>query len=71
MRTQTTDPITGNDVKDLDHALFVIEGHGHDRLKIYFESEQSRQVYLDVELERLDGHSVQAFNATTGVSMEM
>ena len=71
MRTESTDPITGNDVKDLDHAPFVMEGHGRDGLKIYFESEQSRQVYLDVELERLDGHSVQAFNATTGTSMEM
>ena len=71
MRTQTTDPITGNDLNDLENAPYVIEGRGEDALKIYFESEESRQTYLDVELETLDGHSVQVFNGTTGKGMEM
>lgn len=47
MRIETTDPITGYDVKDLDHAPLVIEGD----LKIYFESEDSRRSYLDIEVE--------------------
>ncbi len=47
MRIQTTDPITGNDVKDLEHAPFVVEGD----LKIYFESEDSKREYLDIEVE--------------------
>ena len=51
MRVSTTDPISGNDVKDLANAPFVIEGAGDSALKIYFESERSRHAYLDVELE--------------------
>lgn len=51
MRTSTTDPITGRDVTDLEHAPFVIEGTGDGALKIYFESEDSRNEYLDIEME--------------------
>jgi len=47
MIVETTDPITGNDVKDLDHAPFIVDGE----LKIYFESEESKQAYLDIEVE--------------------
>lgn len=51
MRITTTDPISGNDVKDLAHAPYVIEGTDEGALKIYFESEENRRAYLDVELE--------------------
>lgn len=51
MRISTTDPITGNDVTDLANAPFVIEGTGESALKVYFESEQTRREYLDIELE--------------------
>lgn len=51
MRITTTDPISGNDVTDLANAPFVIEGAGESALKIYFESEQTRREYLDIELE--------------------
>lgn len=34
MRIQTTDPINGKDVTDMEHAPFVIEGSGDDALKI-------------------------------------
>lgn len=71
MRYQTTDPITGNDVSSPETAPFVVEGTGEDSLKIYFESEQSRQAYLDVAFEDLGGHSVQVFNTTTGQAREM
>ncbi len=47
MIVQTTDPITGNDVQDLDSAPFVEDGG----LKIYFESDESRRIYLDIEVE--------------------
>ena len=47
MIVETTDPITGNDVKDLEHAPFIIDGD----LKIYFESEESKQAFLDIEVE--------------------
>jgi hypothetical protein len=51
MRVSTTDPISGNDVRDTASAPFVIEGAGEGALKIYFESEQNRLAYLDIELE--------------------
>ncbi len=47
MIVQTTDPITGNDVRDLDNAPYVEDGG----LKIYFESDESKRVYLDIEVE--------------------
>lgn len=51
MRISTTDPISGNDVKNPPNAPFVIEGSGDDALKIYFESEENKQAYLDIEVQ--------------------
>ncbi len=51
MRTSTTDPITLHDVPDPAHHPFVIEGEGDDALKIYFESEETKQVYMELEVE--------------------
>ena len=49
MITTTLDPITLNDVMDLENAPYVIEGEGPNALKIYFESEQNRREYLDIQ----------------------
>lgn len=46
MIVTTIDPVTGNKVTDLDHHPFVIEGDGVAAMKIYFESEDTRQAYL-------------------------
>ena len=54
MRIETTDPITGNTIKTPEGHPFVIEGSGEGALKIYFESEASKQAYLDIEVEHLD-----------------
>ena len=51
MRISTTDPISGKDVIDLAHAPYIIEGTGEAALKIYFESEETKRAYLDIELE--------------------
>ena len=71
MRIETTDPITGNDVKDLEHAPFVVEGSGPNALKIYFETEDSKMAYLAIDLEQPDEGLVNTYNKTTGTSMEM
>ena len=71
MRFETTDPITGNDVADLDHAPFVIEGSGDDALKIYFESEASRQAFLEISVKYPDEGLIRSYNQTTDKSMEM
>ncbi len=62
MNISTTDPMTGNDVTDLDKAHFVVEGRGESALKIYFESEQSRQEYLEFVAESSDHNPVDAYN---------
>jgi hypothetical protein len=55
--TTTLDPISLNDVKDLEHAPYVIEGEGQNALKIYFESEQNKREYLDTPVHGSDGIS--------------
>lgn len=49
MITVTRDPISLNDVKDLDTAPFLIEGSAPSAVKIYFESEANREEYLSLE----------------------
>ncbi|UCB56128.1 MAG: hypothetical protein JSW45_06250 [Thiotrichales bacterium] len=50
MRISTLDPISMNDVTDIDNAPFVIEGDGPNALKIYFENEANKAEYLDIPL---------------------
>ena len=45
-RIETTDPITGKPLTQLINMPFVIEDADEDRLVIYFESEQNRELYL-------------------------
>jgi hypothetical protein len=49
MRTCTKDPISLNDVTDLDSAPFTVEGEGESAVKIYFESVRNMQEYLEME----------------------
>ena len=48
MRVTTRDPITGRDVVERETAPFVTEGQGENALRIYFETEDSRQEYLKI-----------------------
>ncbi len=57
MITSTLDPISMKEVTDLDNAPFVIEGEGDNALKIYFESEDNKQEYLEIPLHSSDGTS--------------
>jgi hypothetical protein len=49
MITVTRDPISLNDVQDLEHAPCLLEGSGNNALKIYFESEANKAEYLGME----------------------
>jgi len=54
----TTDPITGEDIRNPEFKPYVIEGRGHLAIKIYFESEETRRQYLDIAGgESIDGSS--------------
>lgn len=50
MRKSTLDPVTLNDVNDIENAPFVIEGKGSIALIIYFENEENRIQYLGTPL---------------------
>jgi hypothetical protein len=45
MITTTLDPISLNDVIDIENAPYIVEGEGQNALKIYFESEANRLEY--------------------------
>lgn len=45
-RIETTDPVTGTSLKQLMDMPFVIESNDSDSLVIYFESEETRDIYL-------------------------
>jgi hypothetical protein len=55
MNIITLDPITLNDVTDLDNAPYVIEGQGDGAIKIYFESDENKHEYLDTPMHGADG----------------
>jgi hypothetical protein len=50
MMTVTRDPITLNDVLDLQKAPFLVEGSGKDAMLIFFESDENKQEYLRTEV---------------------
>jgi hypothetical protein len=47
----TTDPITLQDVNNPEQHPCLYEGDGDNGLEIYFESETTKQMYLDMEME--------------------
>ena len=49
MIVTTIDPVTGRRVQDLKHHPFIVEGGGAAKTKIYFESEATRQAYLEAQ----------------------
>ena len=57
MITTTLDPITLNDVTDLENAPYVIEGEGDGALRIYFETEENKQEYLNTPVHGSDDMS--------------
>ncbi len=51
MRIERTDPISGKTIENPDDRPYVVEGEGDAALKIYFESEETRQQYLGIGTE--------------------
>ena len=47
----TTDPITLHDVPNPEEHPCLYEGDGENGIEIYFESEETKQAYLDIHLE--------------------
>ena len=49
-KVTTLDPISMQDVSDIENAPYVVEGQGHKEFKIYFENEANKAVYLNMQL---------------------
>jgi len=47
----TTDPISLRDVPDPDNHPCLYEGDGENGLEIYFENEENKKIYMEMELE--------------------
>jgi len=47
----TTDPITLRDVPDPENHPCLYEGDGINGLEIYFENEENKRIYMEMELE--------------------
>lgn len=47
----TTDPISNHEVANPEQHPCVFEGDGDNGIEIYFENEENRQTYLEMELE--------------------
>ena len=48
MITSTLDPVSLNDVTDIENAPSIVEGEDDYTLKIYFESEENRRKYINI-----------------------
>jgi hypothetical protein len=47
----TLDPISLREVPDPENHPCLYEGDGENGLEIYFESEENRRMYMEMELE--------------------
>lgn len=47
----TTDPISGHDVENPEDHPCLYEGNGENGLEIYFENEENRQTYLNMDTD--------------------
>ncbi len=47
----TTDPISLHDVPNPEQHPCLFEGDGDNGIEIYFENEENRQTYLNMEVE--------------------
>jgi len=71
IRVTTTDPISGNEVLEIENAPFVIEGSGDDALKIYFELEENKASYTEIESKTPQKVLLDIYNKTKGTAREM
>ena len=51
MQILTIDPMTGNEVTELNNALSIIDGTGENAIKIYFESEETLNEFIEFRKE--------------------
>ena len=47
----TTDPVSLNDVHEPELHPCLYEGDGENGLEIYFENEENKRIYMEMEME--------------------
>jgi hypothetical protein len=62
----TTDPINGFDITSLKDRPHVVEGDKATGLTIYFETNDTRQAYLDIPVERPEQDLSKTLSNPTG-----
>lgn len=61
-RVETTDPITGHDLTDLDGRPYIVDKGTEEELVIYFESEDTKRQFLDIPVEHPIEHRLNLDN---------
>ena len=59
-----TDPITRRDVVNIEASPSVVDRGAGSQLTVYFESEDTKQVYLDTPVHRVGEHGLNLDNPT-------
>lgn len=54
MIISTTDPVSLVDIQNPEAHPFVVEGEGDNALKIYFENEENKAIYLELDAQHPD-----------------
>jgi hypothetical protein len=62
----TVDPINGFDIIDVKNRPYLVEGDDTNDLTIYFETEASRQAYLDIPVEHPEQDMSKTLSNPTG-----
>ena len=63
-RIQTTDPISGRDITDLEGKPYIVDSGSTEELVIYFESDATTQEFLSIPVERPIEHRLNLDNPT-------
>ena len=63
-RVETTDPITGRDIVNLQGKPCIIDRGAEEELVIYFESEETKRQFLDIPVEHPLEHRLNLDNPT-------
>jgi hypothetical protein len=68
-RISTTDPITLRDIPDPYGLPYIVESDADGDVTIYFESQQTRQMYMNMQVENSAQDSSENMNSmeTKGV----
>lgn len=63
-RVETTDPISGRDITDLSDKPFILDRGSEAKLLLYFESEDTKQQFLNISIEHPIEHRLNLDNPT-------